>query len=487
MRVQPTLMVSASLLMTPLMVAAVPVVSMGAHGSRVAQIQQQLQDLGYRPGPVNGNYGARTRMAVAAFQQAHHISGHGGVGRKTERALVHQLTIQYPATHTLWGQGIIKSPQFGSPVLALQRDLSALKDYQGGIDGVFNPATVLALKQFQRGHGLRATGQLGKMTALALDKALAAHRAKKPFVLGFYTQYESTATASQTSLSQHLSQISAIAPLWYSFRANGSLHDLGYHYARVRAYAKAHHVGLYPMIINGFENSAVVESPTIRAQVISKLRAMALADGYAGYNIDFEGLNPNTRAGMNAFIKQLAEALNPIGRTISVDVPPKASPNNRYAKPYDFSVLAQYARRIILMTYDYHSVGSPPGPVAPYPWMISRIQYALTRIPASKLVLGLAVYGYDWSSSGKTVEYHDAQMIALAHRRGVPIQWNALDKEFTFQYMEGGISHVAWFEDGYSDKFRMQLAKKFHLGGIAMWRLGDENPQFWAEVQKTGW
>lgn len=487
MGIPPTLRLSASLVMTPLMVSAAPVVSIGAHGSRVAQIQQPLQDLGYRPGPVNGTLGARTRMAVAAFQRSAHISEQGGGGRNPERALVHPLTITYSAPPAFWGQGIIKPPQFASPVLALQRDWSALKDYQGGMDGVFNPATALALKKFQLGHGLRATGQLGKMTALALNKALAAHSAKKPFVLGFYTQYASTATASQTSLSQHRSQISAISPLWYSFRANGSLHDLGYHYARVRAYAKAHHIGLYPMVINGFENAAVVQSPATRTQVISKLRAMALADGYAGYNIDFEGLNPNTRAGMNAFIKQLAAALNPIGRTISVDVPPKASPNNRYAKPYDFSLLAKYARRIILMTYDDHSVGSPPGPVAPYPWMISRIQYALSRIPASKLVLGLAVYGYDWSSSGHTVEYHDTQMIALAHRRGVPILWNALDKEFTFHYVEGGISHVAWFEDGYSDKFRMQLAKKFHLGGIAMWRLGDENPQFWAEVRKTGW
>lgn len=476
------------LLASPLALAATNVVSLGAQSPTVAKIQQQLVDLGYDPGAVNGRYGTLTMKAVWSFQLSHHIVGKGGVGSKTEAALEQQLALKYPPTHYAWDQGIVKAPQYGEPVVIAQQDLIALGYYRGGVDGVFNRGTELAVKSFQKNRGLNVTGEVGKITASALTAAVTAlHPVIKPFVLGFYTQYEPNATGSQNSLATHVKQVSAISPLWYSFRADGTLHDLGYHYAAVRAYAKAHHVAVYPMIINGFENAAVVENPEVRQSVIAQLKKMAVVDDYAGYNIDFEGLAPDARAGMNAFIMELAAALDPMGRTISVDVPPKLSADNRYAMPYDFAVLGKYANQIILMTYDDHSVGTPAGPVAPYPWMKSAIEYAVTRMSAAKIVLGLAGYGYDWASTGQTVEYHDLNAIALAHQEGVPIEWNAVDKEFTYSYVQNGISHVVWFEDGYSDKFRMQLAREFHLGGIALWRLGDENPQFWTEVNQTGW
>lgn len=41
----------------------------GTRGLEVAVLQQQLTDLGYRPGPVDGAYGAQTASAVLAFQK----------------------------------------------------------------------------------------------------------------------------------------------------------------------------------------------------------------------------------------------------------------------------------------------------------------------------------------------------------------------------------------------------------------------------------
>ena len=47
------------------------------------------------------------------------------------------------------------------------------------------------------------------------------------------------------------------------------------------------------------------------------------------------------------------------------------------------------------MAYDYHWNGSPPGPIAPIGWVRSVISYARTQIPASRLVLGNPLSGYD--------------------------------------------------------------------------------------------
>lgn len=38
-------------------------------GVNLAEIQQALHELGYRPGPVDGLYGSRTRRAIEAFQR----------------------------------------------------------------------------------------------------------------------------------------------------------------------------------------------------------------------------------------------------------------------------------------------------------------------------------------------------------------------------------------------------------------------------------
>ena len=478
---------AAFCLIAPLVTAST-VVTVGAQGSGVARIQQQLVDLGYHPGPVTGEFTDMTRQAVEAFQRAHHLLGHGGVGPRTQSLLTAALAARYHPAPGKSGGSILQPGQYGKPVAVLQKDLQTLGYPVGGIDGVFNQPTERAVVSFQQRAQLNVTGQAGKVTVQAIRAALS-HSAPSPsrFVLGFYTQYSPSSTASQNSLAAHLRQISAISPLWYSFRADGSLHELGYYHASVRRYAAAHHVAVYPIVINGFSNQAVVENPAIRQQAVTRLRGLALKDGYAGFNIDFEGLNPSARQGMNAFVIALARALKPIGRKIAVDVPPKTTPNNQYAMPYDFGVLGRYANQIILMTYDYHSVGTPPGPVAPYPWMVASVRYALGRMPAKKIVLGLAGYGYDWSSTGQTTEYHDLAVEALARREGAPVRWNAVNREFTFRYVQGGIRHVVWFENGFSDRFRLQLARQDHLGGVALWRLGDENPQFWQSVQQTGW
>ena len=479
---------AAFLLVAPLATAAT-VVTVGAKGSGVARIQQQLVDLGYHPGPITGRFTQRTRQAVAAFQLTHHLAGHGGVGSRTELLLADALAARYRPASGQLGKVMVRAGEYGKPVAILQKDLRTLGYRVGGIDGVFNLSTERAVLSFQKRAHLNLTGQAGKVTVTAIRGALRhiAASTNPRLVLGFYTQYSPASTTSQNSLAAHVNQISAISPLWYSFRADGSLHQMGYHYQRVRRYAAAHHVAVYPMVINGFSNQEVVDSPAIRQRVVDELRVLALKDGYAGYNIDFEGLRPSSRQGMNAFVIALARALDPIGRSIAVDVPPKTTPNNQYAQPYDFGVLGRYANQIILMTYDYHSVGTPPGPVAPYPWMVASVRYALSRIPAHKIVLGLASYGYDWSSRGRTTEYHDLAVEALARREGVPVRWNAVNKEFTFRYVQNGVGHVVWFENGYSDRFRLQLARRDHLGGVALWRLGDENPQFWQSVQETGW
>ena len=55
----------------------------GSDGSRVAEIQQRLKDLGYYSGNVDGIFGSDTYYAVISFQSANGLNPDGIVGNET--------------------------------------------------------------------------------------------------------------------------------------------------------------------------------------------------------------------------------------------------------------------------------------------------------------------------------------------------------------------------------------------------------------------
>jgi len=64
-----------------------PVLSRGANGAEVQQLQGRLSELGFRPGPADGDFGPRTQEAVRAFQRSQSLAPDGVVGPQTHAAL----------------------------------------------------------------------------------------------------------------------------------------------------------------------------------------------------------------------------------------------------------------------------------------------------------------------------------------------------------------------------------------------------------------
>ena len=61
----------------------------GSKGSAVISVQKELKAAGINPGPIDGEFGAKTRAAVVAYQRKHHLAVDGVVGAKTWSALTH--------------------------------------------------------------------------------------------------------------------------------------------------------------------------------------------------------------------------------------------------------------------------------------------------------------------------------------------------------------------------------------------------------------
>ena len=63
------------------------VLCQGSSGSESPNLQAQLQDLGFSPGPIDGNFGPATEAAVLAFQQSMDLLADGIAGPRTQGAL----------------------------------------------------------------------------------------------------------------------------------------------------------------------------------------------------------------------------------------------------------------------------------------------------------------------------------------------------------------------------------------------------------------
>jgi spore germination protein YaaH len=106
-----------------------------------------------------------------------------------------------------------------------------------------------------------------------------------------------------------------------------------------------------------------------------------------------------------------------------------------WAGAYDYAALGRHADLITLMAYDYHGAWGGPGPLAPADWVDQVLAFATSQLPADKVLLGLAFYGYDWNTtSGGARSLSYGQAARLADRYRVPIALDPATQSATFRY-----------------------------------------------------
>jgi len=172
-------------------------------------------------------------------------------------------------------------------------------------------------------------------------------------------------------------------------------------------------------------------------------------------------------------------------KEISVDVIAQTiepSPEHSWGYPFQYQELGKVVDYLIIMGYDYASVFSPPGPVAPNEWLTAVKKYALSLVPPQKIILGLPFYGRHWTtapdgkhSQGRGVTYNQAMALAK--------DWS---KKPNFH--ESGCLHIdvkqpdgsrdqIFFEDKNTFLEKIKIAQG--MAGIAFWRLGQEDERIW--------
>jgi spore germination protein len=290
----------------------------------------------------------------------------------------------------------------------------------------------------------------------------------------------------QRTLQENSDLIGEVNFFWYQLGTGGEIRGGVQGSQNLRVVREAG-LRVVPSIVNaGFNRDfvmAAIEDPVDRARHIEEILALVRDNDYDGIDIDYESLYAEDREIFSLFIEELAAALHAEDKMLSIAVHAKtAEPGSWDGQiAQDWLRLGAAVDAFKIMTYDYHNGASEAGPIAPLAWIDEVLTYAATVVPPEKTYVGIHFYGYDWvGSRGESLEWQ--KVMNRAQQYGVEIEREE-SGEAWFTYDDG--RHTVYFADAETMQIKISAIFQRHpkLAGIAIWRLGGEDPANWRAVR----
>lgn len=310
-------------------------------------------------------------------------------------------------------------------------------------------------------------------------------RSDQPIVFGFYVNWDE---ASKVSLRMNLGHLTHLVPEWLTLKnGNGDVDDqTDDQIVQIARDAKL------PILveINNYRDGwragdlhRMLASPEARANLIDNIYSNIVEHKFAGVNIDFEQLPAADKARLVQFMRELSAKLKPAGLVLTEDVPTDDDGS------YDLKALGATNDYLVPMVYDEHYQSGTAGPVASEAWFQNQVDQLAKVVPPAKTVIGFGNYGYDWvigsRKGGVEVSYGDVVAAAVANK--VPIQWDANTNNPVLRFKAGNDQHEIWFLDAVTALNHIEDVSDDGFRGVALWRLGSEDPAMWQSLPNQNW
>lgn len=222
----------------------------------------------------------------------------------------------------------------------------------------------------------------------------------------------------------------------------------------------------------------VINNDAAKQHLIEELVNQVVTRGFEGVDIDFEFILAEDRIPFVEFVWEVRAAINALGYPVSTALAPKTSDTQAglLYEGKDYALLGEASDYVLLMTYEWGYTFGPPMAVAPLNKVREVVEYALTRIPAEKINLGIPNYGYDWTlpyikgtSQAQVIGNVEAVQIAIANN--AQIQFDTTAQSPFFTYYRDGATHEVWFEDVRSIHSKFGLIQEYGLRGMSYWQI----------------
>jgi len=346
-----------------------------------------------------------------------------------------------------------------------------------------NDRTLVPIRFFSEAFGAAVSWDNAARTVLINTNGI-----PSKYILGYYY------SQSYQDFIANLDKMSSTAVKWYTLDENGNLTDrdnkryisVPEGYNEVISLSKESGIEIQMLL---FESDSVKLSKVLgtlesRGRLVNQILTVVEREGYDGVNLDFEYLKAADKDNYNNFTSVLYNELKARGKSLSISLPVKTERVDWWPG-YDYAALGRNSDFVVLMAYDKNP--STTGPQSGIDWVEEVVDYAIARIPAEKVVLGIGYYGYDWGPSGKSaviLENNGATYLKfadeLAKQYGFSLQLDEKSGLFYGKYTdENGATHEIWMESNYSVDRKAKMVIQKGLKGVALWRLGYSTPSFW--------
>ena len=225
--------------------------------------------------------------------------------------------------------------------------------------------------------------------------------------------------------------------------------------------------------------TVMMTSPEARKRLIQTAVLYTQAQKQVGIVLDFESIPDANQEDLTRFVEELGKALHAANLKLMV-----ALPAADWA--YDYKTISQHCDAIVLMNYDQHWQTSPPGPISAQDWFVTNLRNILKLVPANKLVMGIASYGYDWTAKTKAdphpvaepISFEQAITTADESQSDIEFDSDSLNPHYSYEDENNNV-HNVWFMDGLTAYNELRAAERAGVQGTALFRLGEEDPSIW--------
>lgn len=360
---------------------------------------------------------------------------------------------------------------FVTPPIAPSNSLSAMKSQ---------------IRAYERsGRAPQTTKSDPILTRLLAEKNSTPKQAASPLPnhdirAGFFSGWDD---AAYRSLEKNGSSLTHLCPEWLTYKdaEAGIQVDPDVDIDRIRS---VFHSKLMPVLTNLDGSRRVPEAveslshadKQLQDAFINNLVSRLKEVQASGVVLDWEEVDSGEDGELNAFVARVAAALKAKGLETWLCVTMDSAFSN-----WDYESLSPHVARFVAFLHDENGENDAPGPIASQDWVEGWLELIdHTGIPG-QWIASLACHGIDWDeggSSGEVISFSDA-MSRAGNAGCADVGTTDYELNSTFSYYYEGKSHEVWFLDVASFANQWNAARRAGLGGVAINRLGIEDPSIW--------
>lgn len=244
---------------------------------------------------------------------------------------------------------------------------------------------------------------------------------------------------------------------------------------------------LVVVMINQERNFSILKKEKVQTSIINETIALAKQYDFDGVALDLEVTSlpfASITTQINTFVQHFYESSKKEKLQFTILLY-----GDTFAKlrPYDVSVLQNYADHILLMAYDFHKAGSNPGPNFPFGGkdrygydFQTMVTDFLNLVLKEKLGVVFGMFGYDWTvdANGEPVGQAESLSLHQMEQRFVndcqqaqcSVSRDAASAETKVEYIDQNRQkHIVWFEDEESVAKKQEFLKQKGITNVSFW------------------